>query len=42
MVARLMLMGGQVRVLDNFSTGRLENLADAVCGGLTDADVVSR
>lgn len=40
-VARLMLMGSQVRVLDNFSTGRLENLADAVCGGLTDADVVS-
>ncbi|MEU8010204.1 GDP-mannose 4,6-dehydratase [Micromonospora parva] len=40
-VARLMLMGSQVRVLDNFSTGRIENLADAVCGGLTEADVIS-
>ncbi|MEU8329197.1 NAD-dependent epimerase/dehydratase family protein [Micromonospora sp. NPDC048839] len=40
-VARLMLMGSQVRVLDNFSTGRLENLADAAYGGLTEADVVT-
>ncbi|MET8358507.1 GDP-mannose 4,6-dehydratase [Micromonospora sp. NPDC005171] len=40
-VARLMLMGSQVRVLDNFSTSRLENLADAAYGGLTEADVVS-
>ncbi|GAB3933595.1 hypothetical protein GCM10027614_04840 [Micromonospora vulcania] len=40
-VARLMLMGSQVRVLDNFSTGRLENLADAAYGGLTEADVFS-
>ncbi|SCF11686.1 NAD-dependent epimerase/dehydratase family protein [Micromonospora chokoriensis] len=40
-VARLMLMGSQVRVLDNFSTGRLENLADAAYGGLTEADVIS-
>ncbi|MEU8422761.1 GDP-mannose 4,6-dehydratase [Micromonospora sp. NPDC048835] len=40
-VARLMLMGSQVRVLDNFSTGRVENLADAAYGGLTEADVVS-
>ncbi|MEU5963984.1 GDP-mannose 4,6-dehydratase [Micromonospora parva] len=40
-VARLMLMGSQVRVLDNFSTGRIENLAAAVCGGLTEADVIS-
>ncbi|MEW2427171.1 GDP-mannose 4,6-dehydratase [Micromonospora sp. NPDC047644] len=40
-VARLMLMGSQVRVLDNFSTGRIENLADAAYGGLTEADVVS-
>ncbi|MCG5463297.1 GDP-mannose 4,6-dehydratase [Micromonospora sp. MED01] len=40
-VARLMLMGSQVRVLDNFSTGRIENLADAASGGLTEADVVS-
>ncbi|MEH1165264.1 NAD-dependent epimerase/dehydratase family protein [Micromonospora sp. CPCC 205539] len=39
-VARLMLMGSQVRVLDNFSTGSLENLADAVSGGLTEADVL--
>ena len=40
-VARLMLMGSEVRVLDNFSTGRIENLADAAYGGLTEADVVS-
>ncbi|WP_410813671.1 NAD-dependent epimerase/dehydratase family protein [Micromonospora sp. 067-2] len=39
-VARLMLMGSQVRVLDNFSTGRMENLTDAVCGGLTESDVL--
>ncbi|MFJ6199948.1 NAD-dependent epimerase/dehydratase family protein [Micromonospora sp. NPDC092111] len=38
--ARLMLMGSQVRVLDNFSTGRAKNLADAGLGGLTDGDVV--
>ncbi|MFI6236432.1 NAD-dependent epimerase/dehydratase family protein [Micromonospora sp. NPDC050784] len=40
-VARLMLMGNQVRVLDNFCTGRIENLADAAYGGLTEADVVA-
>ncbi|MET8092099.1 GDP-mannose 4,6-dehydratase [Micromonospora sp. NPDC005220] len=40
-VARLMLMGSEVRVLDNFSTGRMENLADAACGGLTEEDIVS-
>ncbi|MGC4806200.1 NAD-dependent epimerase/dehydratase family protein [Micromonospora sp. DT233] len=40
-VARLMLMGSQVRVVDNFSTGRIENLADAAYGGLTEADVVA-
>ncbi|MEU4475118.1 NAD-dependent epimerase/dehydratase family protein [Micromonospora sp. NPDC023888] len=40
-VARLMLLGSQVRVLDNFSTGRLENLADAAYSGLTEADVVT-
>ncbi|MEK8105062.1 GDP-mannose 4,6-dehydratase [Micromonospora sp. M12] len=40
-VARLMLMGSQVRVLDNFSTGRIDNLADAASGGLTEADVIS-
>ncbi|WP_433533948.1 GDP-mannose 4,6-dehydratase [Micromonospora sp. CA-249363] len=40
-VARMMLMGSEVRVLDNFSTGRLENLADAAYGGLTEADVVT-
>ncbi|WP_327035751.1 GDP-mannose 4,6-dehydratase [Micromonospora ureilytica] len=40
-VARLMLMGCEARVLDNFSTGRIENLADAVSGGLTEADIVS-
>lgn len=39
--ARLMLMGSEVRVLDNFSTGRIENLADAAFGGLTEADVLS-
>ncbi|MGW1451803.1 NAD-dependent epimerase/dehydratase family protein [Micromonospora sp. NPDC002411] len=40
-VARLMLMGNQVRVLDNFSTGRIENLVDAAYSGLTESDVVS-
>ncbi|MEU8257226.1 GDP-mannose 4,6-dehydratase [Micromonospora inaquosa] len=40
-VARLMLMGSEVRVLDNFSTGRIDNLADAACGGLTGEDVIS-
>ncbi|WP_320066082.1 NAD-dependent epimerase/dehydratase family protein [Micromonospora sp. RTGN7] len=40
-VARLMLMGSRVRVVDNFSTGRIENLADAAYGGLSGDDVIS-
>ncbi|WP_428963032.1 GDP-mannose 4,6-dehydratase [Micromonospora fluostatini] len=39
-VARLMLMGSHVRVLDDFSTGRVENLADAAYGGLAQSDVL--
>ncbi|WP_433388577.1 NAD-dependent epimerase/dehydratase family protein [Micromonospora sp. KLBMP9576] len=40
-VARLMLMGSQVRVLDNFSTGRTENLAEAALGGMPGFDIVA-
>ncbi|ASW54798.1 NAD-dependent epimerase/dehydratase family protein [Plantactinospora sp. KBS50] len=39
-VARLMLMGIHVKVLDDFSTGRVENLADAAYGGLSQSDVL--
>jgi len=39
-VARLMLMGSQVGVVDDFSTGRIENLADAVYGGLSRNDIL--
>ncbi|MEU6078409.1 GDP-mannose 4,6-dehydratase [Micromonospora sp. NPDC047074] len=39
-VARLMLMGSHVRVLDDFSTGSLENLTDAAYGGLSQSDII--
>ncbi|WP_434740494.1 NAD-dependent epimerase/dehydratase family protein [Micromonospora sp. SH-82] len=39
-VARLMLMGSHVRVVDDFSTGHIENLADAAYGGLKESDVL--
>ncbi|MEV0941704.1 NAD-dependent epimerase/dehydratase family protein [Micromonospora wenchangensis] len=39
-VARLMLMGSDVRVIDDFSTGSMENLADAAYGGLQESDVL--